>query len=171
MRTWDTGGIFHLRRWSSCLAPLLLLACSDASKTESPATPTPGLTTFVTRTINLEQTCTVDLDSGTIGPWPETRSDLWFEAVRQGERYLTPEYGARLAVVGAVAPGVTGCQVAPVVPNRIPLDVLTAGTYLCGYTNLGQVAEIRIDQAAPPYVPGSGVAPILKMTVTTYGPS
>jgi hypothetical protein len=145
---------------------LTAVGCGDGGPGDSPAGPT--VVTLVARPLALEQTCDVDLDAWIVSPPSVGTADVWFEAVKPGERYLTPENGARFVLAGASAPGFAGCQAAAVTATRIPLTSLTAGRYLCGLTNGNRVVELRIDEAAPEYVPGSGIAPVLKMTVTTF---
>jgi hypothetical protein len=143
---------------------LALAGCSEGGPSGTPTDPTP--VTFWSYSLSLEQTWMVDLDSGARGA--SMASDLWFEAVGGGERYLSPMNGAKMALAGTTAPGLNGCVAATVTFSRIPINSLTTGRYLCAYTNQYRWAEIRIDQAAPDYVPGSGIAPALKMTVTVH---
>jgi hypothetical protein len=156
-------------RWSyvACLLAVALAGCGDGgAPSDLPVSPT--LTAFATSSLALDQTATVDLDAGVIAPRAETDADLWFEAVEVGERYLTPQNGARFAPAGNTAPGVSWCQAASLSAARIPLASLAAGRYLCGTTTRNQLVEIRIDEPAADYVPGSNVVPVLKMTVTSY---
>jgi len=142
---------------------LALAGCSEGG----PATPTePALTAFYSYSVALQQTWTIDLDTGTMGLAAST--DLWFEAAGPGERYLTPWGGTKLALAGTTAPGLNGCVASTMTFSRIPIASLTAGRYVCAYTDKYHWAEIRIDEAAPEYVPGSSIAPVLKMTVTMH---
>jgi hypothetical protein len=154
-------------RWYVLLWILALALTGCAKGTSAGTSPSEvSLTAFWAYSVSLEQSWVMDLDTGSLGATPS--SDLWFEGVGGSERYLSPMNGTRMALAGTTAPGLNGCVAATVSFSKIPISSLTAGRYVCAYTNLYHWAEVRIDEAAPEYVPGSGGGPSLKMTVTMY---
>jgi hypothetical protein len=157
-------------RW--CIFGVLSFAvfgCSSASTTTPSATATSNLLVgFVQHTARLEQGAHLDLDTGAVAPGTASGADVWFEAVNATERYLTPENGTSLAVMGTTEPSYAACQSARGNRSRIPITSLAAGTHLCGQTNSGAVVEIRVDEAAAPDAPGTSLAPALVLRVTLY---
>ncbi len=144
--------------------PLFLLASGCGGS--SPAAPAPTGTVLLQGALRIEQTVLADLDRGAV--WvSDSAADVWFEAVKPDERYLTPQNGARFVVVGTNAPGFATCRSAAPTTKRIPMDALTAGVYACGVTKQGHVVEFRVDQPAAAYVAGSPI-PTLVITFTTY---
>jgi hypothetical protein len=130
-----------------------------------PSSPTPGGTVSLQGTLSIDQTVTADLDRGVTFADNAT-ADLWFEAVTSSERHLTPQNGARFVVAGTTEPGYAACKAAPTSGGRIPIESLTAGSYVCGMTNQGRVVQLHIDQAAAPF---SGCnMPTLVVTYATY---
>ncbi len=107
------------------------------------------------------------MDSGAANP-SMSSADIWFQAVKPDERYVTPINGARLVVMpSTAAPGFEGCRNAAVVASSIPITALTSGAYLCGSTKQAHVVEIRVDEVPAPYVAGSA-SPTLILTFTTF---
>ena len=158
----------HLR-WFVLLSFVLFLGCrSDAPQLKTPTSPTPSSGTVLKQgRLAIQQTGGADLDSGALNP-SMSSADIWFQAVKPDERYVTPMNGARLVVMpSATAPGFDGCRNAALVSSSIPITALASGAYLCGSTKRGHVVEIRVDEPPAPYVAGSA-SPTLILTFTTF---
>ena len=158
----------HLRS-AFLLAFVLFLGCrSDAPQLKTPTSPTPSSGTVLKQgRLTIQQTGGADLDSGALNP-SMSSADIWFQAVKPDERYVTPMNGARLVVMpSATAPGFDGCRSAGVAASSIPITSLTSGAYLCGSTKQAHVVEIRVDELPAPYVAGSA-SPTLVLTFTTF---
>lgn len=122
---------------------------ASASATVTPTPPPPVV--YSAGPLDIEQTFPVDLDEGTVsGDTFNTTADIWFEAVTDVERYLTPRNGATIALVGTSAVGRDSCAAAPLSTDRIPMQDLTEGTYVCVYTNGGRYSEFGVTAAAGP---------------------
>ena len=84
-----------------------------------------------------------------MGSSPST--DIWFEAVQGTERYLTPRNSATMAVFGTARPGEAGCSRLALSADRIPMQSLPTGTFVCVLTAEGNIAEVEIlEEASPP---------------------
>jgi hypothetical protein len=143
-------------------------ACSGGcggSGTPTTASSTAG-TVYRQATVRLEQTFTLDLDTGTLPPGLGTGADIWFQAVTEQVRYLSPmpSSGAALAVSGATAPGFSGCSAATLTATNIVIETLTAGLYLCARTSENRISEIRVVEPAGP----SGPTAAITISYTTY---
>lgn len=108
-------------------------------------TPPQSPSTHKTGPLEIPQTWTFDLDNGIVGRSSST--DLWFEAVTATERYLTPQGGTRLAVVGRRSVNLRGCQQASLSSTKIPISQLTQGTYVCVLTSEGRYSQFRVNEA------------------------
>jgi len=144
-----------------CVAVFALVPLVSAGCGGSPTTPT--ATIFRQGTLTIGQTHIADLDTGTLVSNPLGTSDVWFEAVTNDERYLTPT-GARLAVSGMTAPGFAVCDATTLTASRIPVATLTTGLYLCARTDEARIVEIRVVEPPGP----GGVAAALTISFTTY---
>ena len=147
---------------------LTLLAVFSAACGGTPTTPsTPAAGTIYRQaTLRLEQTFTLDLDTGTLPPGLGLGADIWFQAVSDQQRYLTPmrSEGAAIAVYGQTAPGFSGCSAARLSGTEIPIESLTAGLYVCASTSQGRIAEILVVEPAGP----SSRTAALTISYTTY---
>lgn len=94
--------------------------------------------------VDLQQTQTLDLDTGTVSPSSGDR-DLWFEAVSASEKYITPRNGAEFKNMGGSAPSFDDCDSASLSSGKIPLDDLSEGDWLCYGTNLGNLGRVEIE--------------------------
>ncbi len=92
--------------------------------------------------LDVPQTWTVDLDEGLVGAGGDT--DFQFQAVTAAERYLTPRNGAAIAWVGGSDVGWTECQGASLSSDRINMNDLPVGAFICVRTNLGRYAKLRL---------------------------
>jgi len=133
----------------------------------TPTTPssTAG-TVYRQATVRLEQTFALDLDTGTLPPGLGTGADIWFQAVTEQVRYLSPmpSSGAAFAVSGATAPGFSGCSTATLTATNIVIETLTAGLYLCARTSENRISEIRVVEPAGPSSPTAAIT----ISYTTY---
>ena len=108
-----------------------------------PAPPPPVVpVTYSTSLLDIPQTYEADLDNATVGA---PGADLWFEAVTNVERYITPVNGARLALGDGTNRGFAGCSAAAFSPNRVPIGLMTPGTYVCLKTNEGRISQFRVN--------------------------
>jgi hypothetical protein len=133
-------------------------ATSTPTPTES-FTPTPTSTISPTPTptqpiphaqghLDIPQTWTADLDSGVVGS--NGQEDIWFEAVTATERYLAPRNGASISFMGTTQPGLSGCKSAPLSTNRININSLSTGVYVCVLTNSNRYSELRVTAPVGP---------------------
>ena len=152
-------------RGAGLLTLLAALSASCSGGATTPSTPMAG-TIYRQATVKLEQTFQLDLDTGTFPPGVGVGADIWFQALTDQLRYLTParSQGAALAVTGETSPGFSGCAAARLSGAEIPIESLTTGLYLCASTSEGRIAEIRIVEPAGP----SGPAAALTISYTTY---
>ena len=105
----------------------------------------------------------LDADTGALVSEPE--ADLWFEAVTETERYVTPQGRAVIASMGSTTPGLEGCAAAPLHDARISVESLGPGDYICLRTSDGWIAEIQLLE---PIGPSPGV---MRVRVRTFGSS
>jgi hypothetical protein len=120
-----------------------------------PDTPTPSSTlvpvTYSSGILDIPQTYIVDLDQGVVvDNAHQDQGDFWFEAATPTERYVTPWNGTQIALVGTVAPGLSGCQSASYSSNKIAIADLPVGTYVCVQTNEGRYSQVRIEAPVGP---------------------
>lgn len=146
--------------WLLVLFGTFAARCGGGSTTP---TPTAG-TVHRQATIQLEQTFALDLDTGTFPPGLGTGADIWFQAVTDQQRFLTPQSGSAIAISGPSAPGFGGCATARLGAAAIPIESLTAGLYLCASTTESRIAEVRVVEPAGP----SSSSAHLTISYTTY---
>ena len=91
----------------------------------------------------------VILDEGVVGPPPQER-DFQFEADSPTERHLTPANGSEVAIVGTAPVGRNGCEDASLSANRIDIDSLLQGTFVCSRTSEGRLSEFQVLEPAGP---------------------
>jgi hypothetical protein len=108
--------------------------------------------THSTGPLRIDQTQTADLDEGRVGAGAE--ADIWFHAVTAAERYVEPQGGAVIALVGTRSVGRDGCAAASLSTARIHVDKLPVGTYVCVRTNKGRYSQFRVNE---PIGPSPGV--------------
>ncbi|MCK4298664.1 MAG: SH3 domain-containing protein, partial [Planctomycetes bacterium] len=129
-----------------------LLPPATPTPTNTPAAqpPTPTMDTpiYSSGSLDIPQTWTVDLDEGVVGAG--SGADLWFHAATAVERYVEPQNGATIAVVGTSSVGRGGCADAPLSTARIHVNDLPAGTYVCVLTNMGRYSEFRVSAPVGP---------------------
>ncbi|MBZ0128089.1 MAG: hypothetical protein K8F59_03140, partial [Rhodobacteraceae bacterium] len=121
--------------------------------------PAPAPVTFSTGPLTIKQTFTADFDHGTIGA---AGADMWFEAVDPTHRYLKPINGARLALGDGSNRGFAGCSVASYSANRINLNHVPVGTYVCMKTGAGRISQFRMNAIQ------GGAVKKLKVGYTTW---
>ena len=151
---------------------LLSIACSvlTAACGGSPAAPAsapvPAAGTILRRvTTDIPQTFALDLDTGYSPATLNDGGDIWFNAVTDTDRYLSPMYwdGATLAISGHVDPGYVGCASATLSQDDVRVEALSSGLYLCVRTSEGRVAVLRIIQ--PPGPSARSATILLEYTV------
>lgn len=98
--------------------------------------------TFSTGPIELPQTWTANLDNGAVGGGG---ADIWYEAVTATEKYLVPKSPARLALGDGSNRGYEGCVGEAFSSDRVPLEDLPVGTYVCAKTDQGRISQFRIN--------------------------
>ena len=94
--------------------------------------------------VDLQQTYSLDLDTGTLSPSSSDR-DVWFRAVSAVEKYFIPQNGAEFRNMGTSVPSLDDCEDASLSSNQIPLGDLSTGDWLCFETNLGNTGRMEIE--------------------------
>ncbi len=133
------------------------VACTGNDESSGTTTPT-AVSIFSQGTLSIDQAFSADLDRGTVGTGDDY--DIWFQA--ETDRFVTPLDGVTAAVVGTATPGRDGCAALTLLDDRINIDALVLGTYLCVRTNEGRLSEVRVTGLPGPS-PG-----ILVIQFTTY---
>lgn len=98
--------------------------------------------TFSTGPIDLMQTYTANLDNGAVGG---AGTDIWYEAETDVEKYITPQNGARIAVGDGTNRGYAGCVDEDFSTDRVPLEDIPPGTYVCAKTDQGRISQFRVN--------------------------
>ena len=140
------------------IAGFTAVACSN-DESSNGTTPTPA-TIFSQGSLSIAEASTADLDRGTVGIGDG--DDIWFERETDTNRFITPLDGVTAIIVGTTAPGRAGCATQTLLDDRIDIDALTLGTYLCVRTNQGRVSQVRVTGLPGPS-PGT-----LVVEFTTY---
>jgi hypothetical protein len=108
-------------------------------------------------TLDVPQTFLVNFDNGTVGG--ESGRDLWFHAVTGTERYYERDGARHLELAGWQPAG--ACAGSSV--DRIDVNAVPAGTWLCLVTDAGRVSHVQV--LVPP-----GVSPgTVRLQFVTYG--
>jgi hypothetical protein len=105
-----------------------------------PAPPPVVPVTYTTGPLNLPQTFTADLDSGSIGG---AGSDIWYQAINPFNKRITPQNGATLAI--GDGSGYAGCSAASFSGSPLPLASIPPGTYVCVKTDEGRISQFRVN--------------------------
>jgi len=125
------------------------------ANTPEPA-PTPMPVLIASGSIAIPQTYMADLDTGIVPAGQKDSAyanvDLWFEAVTSKERYLEPYNGASWAVVGPSAVEYDQCKGMPPTTQRMNINELPGGTYICVTTNVNNISIVRINKINTAYV-------------------
>lgn len=100
--------------------------------------------TFSTGPLEIPQTYTADLDNGTVGG-AGPNYDIWFQAVTAAELYLAPANGAALGIGNRSNRGYAGCSTADYTANRVALNQMPVGSYICVRTSQGRVSQFRVN--------------------------
>lgn len=98
--------------------------------------------TFSTGPIDLQQTFTANLDNGMVGGGGV---DIWYQAVTEMEKYITPQNGATIAVGDGSNRGYEGCSAESFSGDNVPLADIPPGTYVCVKTNQGRISQFRVN--------------------------
>lgn len=140
------------------VAGAVVLAILANSGAAAPA-PVPAPVTFSTGPLTIKQTFAADFDHGSIGA---AGADMWFQAVNPTHRYLKPINGARLALGDGSNRGFSGCSTASYSSNRINLNHVPVGTYVCMKTGAGRISQFRMNAIL------GGAVKKLKIGYTTW---
>jgi len=112
-------------------------------------TPTPQPVVISYGELDIPQTYMADLDFGIVPTDPKDSAyggvDLWFEAVSNEDRFLETYNGAVWAVIGPSEVGYDECKAAAPTSQRVNLNELAVGTYICVQTNAGNISVVRIN--------------------------
>lgn len=98
--------------------------------------------TFSTGPIDLPQTFTANLDNGTVGGGG---TDIWYQAVSNVEKYITPQGSASIALGDGSNRGYDGCAAESFSGDSVPLADMPVGTYVCVKTNQGRISQFRVN--------------------------
>lgn len=99
-----------------------------------------------TGTFVIAQTFGMDFDALSDNPG---RFDIWFEAVRESEMYLTPMRKSKIAMVTTTEASPEACLKANLQQKKISFSQLREGEHLCVVSNEGRYADLRIDRIKP----------------------
>ena len=95
----------------------------------------------------IPQTYLFDLDSGKLVR--DGEADLWFEAVTETERYLTPKNGATIGFTRE-KPSLEVCSTVRMAERRIPVQRIPEGAYACVRTSRGNLAAFKLLEPVGP---------------------
>ena len=137
--------------WFLTVCSCLATGCGGSPSAPTEPGPSPG-TVFRQGTIEIQQTFAFDLDTGYVPTMLQDGGDVWFNAVTDTDRYLTPMYWDRaaLAVWGQTDPGYAGCASAALGQTDVPIQSLSPGLYLCVRTSEDRVAVLRVIEPPGP---------------------
>lgn len=95
--------------------------------------------------VEVPGTYVIDLDSGRLDT---ARGDIWLQAVTASERYVTPRNGAQIATARERdrSRGRDGCARAEYTSDRLSMDRLRVGSWLCVRTSEGRISEFRVNE-------------------------
>jgi len=102
----------------------------------------------------IPQTYLFDLDSGELVRNGD--ADIWFEAVTETERYLTPKNGAAIGFTRE-KPSFEACSTVRMAEKRIPIQRIPGNAYACVRTSRGNLAAFKLLE---PVGPSPGVMQI-----------
>jgi hypothetical protein len=107
----------------------------------------------------LKQTYTANFDNGNVGG---PGADIWFQAATPTKRYLKPRNGAKMAVGDRSNRGFAGCSTETFSAQRVNINFLPVGSYVCMKTNKGRISQFRINAKF------GGAIKKIKMGYTTW---
>lgn len=121
----------------------------EPTSTPAPTpTPTPQPVILSYGELGIPQTYMADLDAGVVPTDAKDSAfgnvDLWFEAVSNEDRFLETYNGALWAVIGPSEVGYDECKAAAPTSQRVHINDLAIGTYICVQTNAGNISIVRI---------------------------
>ena len=135
-----------------------IAAIAALSNSATPA-PAPAPVTYSTGPILLKQTYTANFDNGAIGG---PGADIWFQAATPVKRFLKPRNGAKMAVGNRSNRGFAGCSVASYSAQRVNINQLPVGSYVCMKTNVGRISQFRVNAVY------GGAVKKMKLRYTTW---
>ncbi len=108
-------------------------------------TPTPEASIYKTAHLSIQQTYLADLDGGVVLSGPDySAADLWFQAVSDAEKYISPKNGAKMLKMAGI-PELADCSGAALSSANIPLGSLPVGSWVCYKTNQGRYGRFQVD--------------------------
>lgn len=96
--------------------------------------------------LQLDQTNSVDLDTGTIGG---SGTDLWFHAVSASIKYFESENGAKFKLMTESQPSLSDCQDASLGDVQILIGDISSGDVFCYKTNQGNYGRLEVEGITP----------------------
>jgi hypothetical protein len=111
--------------------------------------------------LDIPQSFEWNLDSCQMDSAPT--GDFWFQSVDRQTRYITPRGAAQLAVMGDKSAGYAGCSAAKFTAERINVEDLKKGTFVCAETSQGRIAEFSFDYL---YAKDPSMAGVLTLAIT-----
>jgi hypothetical protein len=105
--------------------------------------PLPSAPVYSTGLLEIPQTFQFDLDNGQVGGGGN--ADFWFQAQTSTQLFINPRNGAQIGVGNKTNRGYVGCANEVYSPNRVALNTLAPGNYICAVTSDGRVAQFRIN--------------------------
>jgi hypothetical protein len=101
--------------------------------------------------VEIPQTYSFDLDQGIFDT--DSGDDIWFQAVTQEERYLTPISGVKLSEPQNEKPTKSDCKNLTLTGERKNVNNLDPNDWICVYTSEGRYSRLQILEVEPD--PGS----------------
>jgi hypothetical protein len=123
--------------------------------------PLPPAPVYSTGLLEIPQTFVFDLDEGEVGGSGGS-ADFWFQAATATQLYINPRNGAQIGVGNKTNRGYIGCADEVYSPNRVALNTLAPGNYICAVTSEGRVAQFRINAIL------GGTSKTLRIGYTTW---
>lgn len=108
-------------------------------------TPTPEPEVYNLGKFDLKQTFSMDLDEITGVSHSSPDNDLFFEAETATDKFLTPQNGAQIKLMGGSVPSHADCESASLSTTRVDLDTFAEGDFFCFETNEGRLGIMQIE--------------------------
>lgn len=103
--------------------------------------PGPGAAVHSSGSLTIQQTYQADLDRGRIG---SSGADIWFRAVTASRKYIEPVNDTFISAPSNRARGLDGCLSAPISANRININRVPIGSFICYETRAGRIGEFQV---------------------------
>lgn len=125
-------------------------AVSGGFRCETAAAPAPapgGAEVYSAGRLSIPQTYRADLDRGRVGG---DGADIWFQAETSRRKFLVPINDTFISRPSRRSRGLDGCLSVPISANRIALDRLRPGSFVCYETRSGRIGELRVHSITGP---------------------